>query len=205
VHRRGYGASTDEPTGSVAADAADCLAVFEGRARLVASSSGCATALEMAVTAPDRVESVLLYEPPLPTVPAFAAATEGLAPVLAAWADGDAATAVDLFLTAMCGSDWRRDLDRAVPGAAAAAERDAHAAFDGEFPGMFGWTPRGGYDGPLRVVRGADAAPWFRESATAVAALFPQAETVVLAGATHLAPTLEPERIAALLTFAPVG
>lgn len=101
--RRGRGQSTDTLPYAVAREIEDIEALidaFGGRAGLYGMSSGAVLALEAGVALPDKVTSVLLYEPPVDV----AQTTEDLwmqHPEMAALAEnGDAEGMMSLFMGA---------------------------------------------------------------------------------------------------------
>ncbi len=80
VHPRGIGASSAPETESydVSTSASDALALADTPVHLVGASLGAATAIEAALSAPDRVASLALITP-------FVTASHRLRAVLAAW------------------------------------------------------------------------------------------------------------------------
>ncbi|MGN6428173.1 MAG: alpha/beta fold hydrolase [Leifsonia sp.] len=100
--RRGRGASTDTAPFAVDREVEDIAALVEaagGRATLFGMSSGGALALAAATAlGPERVAKIAVYEPPFMPEPAIPAAAAYTAALSAALAEGDRATAVELFL-----------------------------------------------------------------------------------------------------------
>lgn len=215
-HRRGYGASQRaEGEVSLVRQADDALGLMNAlgieRAHLVGHSFGADIALELALRAPQAAASLTLLEPLLPFVldPASAAVVTGAATAAgAALARGDAKTAVDIFLGAAFGAGYREPLERTLPGAFAAAVRDAATPFTVELPSLAGWArgPRDleAVEVPALSVLGAGSAwPGFRETHEALLARLPRCESLVLPEATHLLqithPTAVAEGVAAFL------
>jgi pimeloyl-ACP methyl ester carboxylesterase len=150
-HRRGYGDSNRRAGAmSVADQAADALGLLDalgvGRAHLVGSSVGAVVALQVALTAPARVGSLVLMEPLLafaldPAAAAFvAAAAQAAMPRFFA---GDRAGALDAWLTPAFGPGFRAVLDRSLPGAWQRAIEDADTAFGVEVPALQSWPVDG--------------------------------------------------------------
>ncbi len=69
--------------------------------------------------------AVALLEPPLLAAPSTPQFMEGMGPVLGKYQAGDKAGAVNGFLQAVAGPDYRNFLDRAVPGGYEQAVADA--------------------------------------------------------------------------------
>jgi pimeloyl-ACP methyl ester carboxylesterase len=161
---------------SVAEQAGDALALMDRlgieAADLVGHSLGATIALEVALTAPERVRSVVLMEPLLlfaltPESAQFVAETAAVA--VPRYAQGDRAGAVDAWLSGAFGEGFREILECALPGAFEQAARDADAAFGVEMPSLQAW-PRGPDDvgavtvPALSVVNEGAAWPGFRET-----------------------------------------
>src|SRR5918998_5116962 len=90
-----------------------CAALLQAlgveQAHVVAHSSGALIALQLAMDRPEAVRSLLLLEPSVGgelTPPSFdGVAEEAFASAFAAAADGDTATAFDLFMRGVCADD----------------------------------------------------------------------------------------------------
>jgi pimeloyl-ACP methyl ester carboxylesterase len=144
-HRRGFAGSThaDGPL-SIAQQAADCRALMQHlsvpRAHVVGHSYGGVIALQLALDAPDMVHSLALLEPALFMVPSAPQFMDAMAPVLQMYEAGDKMRAVDSFLQAVVGPEYRRALDRMLPGAFAQAVADADTFFRIELPALEQWS-----------------------------------------------------------------
>lgn len=199
-HRRGY-AGSSRPDGAlpIAAHAADCLALLRHLdavpAHVVGHSSGAAIGIQLALDAPDAVRSLALLEPALLGVPSGAALVEALGASIPMYEAGDRAGAVDSFLRAVCGKDYRRAVDTQCPGTLEQAAADADAFFTGEFPAVAEWVftseDAGRIKQPVLSVLGAntDAAiglATYSEINERVLDWFPNAKPFVLPRAAHL-------------------
>jgi pimeloyl-ACP methyl ester carboxylesterase len=208
-HRRGFAGST-HPDGplSIAQQAADCRALMRHLgvpcAHVVGHSYGGAIALQLALDAPEAVHSLALLEPALLTVPSAPQLMEAIAPTLQMYEAGNKTGAVDGFLQAVVGPEYRRVLDRVLPGAFAQAVADADTFFRIELPALEQWsfTPEesGRITPPVLTVLGADSHtlwPGWIEVHQRVQAWLPQAEAFVLEGATHWLQIINPTGMAA--------
>jgi len=205
-HRRGYGGSAGAPgRASVEQDAADCRAVLAAlgveRAHVAGKSYGGAVAVQLAVDAPGLVHSLALLEPALLAVPSATQFAEAVDPIGQTYAAGDAAAAVDAFMSLVWNPGWRESVERRVPGSGTQAERDAAALFESDLPAIQTW--RVGAEDVRRVevpvlfVTGSASGPLFEEIRDLVHAWFPQAEDVVVADANHGFPISHPHEVAA--------
>ena len=209
-HRRGYdGSSPPDGPLSVAGHAADCLGLLRKLnavpAHLVGHSSGGAIALQLALDAPEAVRSLTVLEPALLDVPSGAALFELLGPSIQVHEAGDKAGAVDSFLRAVCGKDYRRVVETQLPGALDQAAADADAFFTNEFPAVGGWAftreDAARIKQPVLSVMGAntDAAiglPTYSEIHARVLEWFSNAKPFVLPKAAHLLQVENPHDMA---------
>lgn len=208
-HRRGFAGST-HPDGllSIAQQAADCRAVMRHLgvpcAHIVGHSYGGAIALQLALDAPEAVHSLALLEPVLLMVPSAQQFMDAMGPVLQMYEAGNKTGAVDGFLHAVVGPEYRSVLDRVLPGAFAQAAADADTFFRMELPALQQWsfTPAdaGRIPQPVLAVLGADSHtlwPGWVEGHHLVQAWLPQAEAFVLAGTTHGLQLIDPKGMAA--------
>lgn len=193
-HRRGYaGSSAVRGHGSVARDAADCLALLDAlgiaRAHVVGVSYSAAVALQLAADAPHVVQTLVLLEPPpvyTPSAAEFRAATDRL--VATRRRHGPMA-ALDEFLSMLIGPDWRVVTERWLPGSAAQMAQDAATFFDTDVPALLDWQ-FGPADAeciacPVLHIGGTDSGPWFTESRDVLLAWLPSADDLVVEDADH--------------------
>jgi len=210
-HRRGYGRSSPaEAPGSIVRDAGDCgdlLAVLDiERAHIVGVSYSAAIALQLAVTAPSRVHTLTVIEPPpmhIPSAEEFIAANKEL--VRLHQSQGTAA-ALDNFLTRLVGPDWRDELERQLPGSVRQVERDAATFFANDVPALLSWD----FDAeaarrihqPALYIGGSESGPWFAAVRKLMHDWLSQPEDVVVPGADHnLAVTHSGQIVGALTDF----
>jgi len=197
-HRRGFAGSSraDAPL-PISRQAADCLALLRQlgvqRAHLVGHSYGGAIALQLALDAPEAVRSLSLLEPALFDVPSFVQLSEQIERTAQIYEAGDKAGAVDAFLEAVCGREYRAALDRRLPGAFEQAVTDAGTFFDVELPALGEWTfsreDAARINHPVLGVLGADSDavwPGWGESHRLSLEWLPQAKPFVLPRAAHL-------------------
>ncbi|HXH13383.1 MAG TPA: alpha/beta hydrolase [Alphaproteobacteria bacterium] len=207
-HRRGFAGST-HPDGplSIAPQAADCRALMRHLgvhcAHILGHSYGGAIALQLALDAPEAVHSLALLEPALLMVPSAQQFMEAMGPLLQMYEAGNKTGAVDGFLQAVVGPEYRSVLDRVLPGAFAQAVADADTFFRIELPALQQWrfTPAaaGRITQPVLSVLGADSHtlwPGWVEVHHLVQTWLPQAETFVLEGATHGLQIIDPKGMA---------
>lgn len=205
-HRRGFaGSAPHDEAFSIEQQAADALAVLRhlsvSRAHLVGHSYGGATALQLALDAPEVVGSLVLLEPALLMVPSAATfSREHVAPAVERYQSGDAVAAVDTFGRGIGGPDWKAQVSRTVPGGPKQAEDDARTFFEIELPALADWE----FDAkkasqiakPILFVLGSESGPMFEEIRDLVHSWFPQTEDHLVPGANHLLQIQDPRNVA---------
>lgn len=209
-HRRGYGKSarTDAPA-SIATQAADALGVLDHlgieTAHVVGYSYGGPIALQLALDAPQRVHSLALLEPALPSVlldaPEIRAA---LAEALPIYLAGDTERAVDLFITGLGGLDFRAAFARNLPpDAYDRVLASVTPLLQDDLPALRAWTftaeDAARIRQPVLNVVGAESFTFSRRAHKQIAAWFPQAEAYVLPGASHTLLIANPHDMAVAL------
>jgi pimeloyl-ACP methyl ester carboxylesterase len=175
-HRRGFaGSSHPQQPASVAEQAADTKAVLQyfgiTQAHVVGHSYGGAVALQLALDGPAMVHSLALLEPALLAVPSAAQFGAAMTPVVEAYAAGKRGEALDGFLQAVAGPNYRSGASPALPADwYEQALADLDALFQADLPGVQQWpfteelAQR--ITQPALVVLGADSetvAPMFPE------------------------------------------
>ncbi len=222
VIRTGYSDPAPAEPMSVADHAAECADLLQDlgieRARVLAHSSGCVVALQLALDHPDLVGELVLVEPPLidPLLPpqdrAPVAALIGpaIGAAMGAAARGDLPTAFDTFLSALCGPDFRAAIEAALGTAGLErAERDCSYCFSGEVPSLVGWqfdedqACRIGQ--PVHLVAGGDSPVFTHRVVDHLAGMLPYARTTVIPGHNHLVPLTAPDALADLVRAATVN
>jgi pimeloyl-ACP methyl ester carboxylesterase len=146
--RRGYGASTPiQAPFEIAQHAADCLALMDQlevpSAHLVGHSFGANIALEVARTAPERVKSLALLEPPLPWAmkpESFAVMLDVISAAMGLFMAGDIARAVDAWLDGAFGPGWQAVVERQIPGGLSQVIADGPTALGVEGAALQTWT-----------------------------------------------------------------
>jgi pimeloyl-ACP methyl ester carboxylesterase len=216
ILRAGY-TGGPPPAGPVeiTAHAAHAAALLDrlrcGPAAVVAHSSSCVIALQLAHDRPDLVSRLVLSEPPLidplldpadiPVVGAELGPAMGAA--MGAAMAGDLPAAFAAFMAAVCGPAFRPVLaDVLGADGLARAERDSAFFFADEVPAMGRWTPLdpATISAPALLVQGGTSpAPTHRLIAR-LAGLLPHAEVATIDGANHLLPLTHPDELAAAIT-----
>lgn len=207
-HRRGWVGSTHTPPPvSVADHAADAAALLDQLglrpAHVAGHSSGAAVAAQLALDHPGLVHTLTLLELSLIAVPSLEAFFTQVEPALEAYAGGDHAGALAIFMGAVSGVEWtqgRALLEERIPGAAEQALRDADTFFGVELPAltewMFGAEQAARLDRPVLSVVGSETQPVWVEVAAFLRSALPQVEECTIDGVGHLLQIQRPEPVA---------
>ncbi len=208
-HRRGYGQSAPvAPPFEIAQQAQDVIALLDAlgieRAHLVAHSLGANVAIQVALDAPERVSSLALLEPPLPffmEASSIELFTQVMGAAVGQFMAGDAASAVNTWLTGAFGPGFQEIVERALPGANAQTVKDAPTAIGVEAPSLQTWTL-----GPndiaritcpvLSVVHVDQYVPIFQQVHEGLMQSLPQCEALVIPNTTHLLQIAQPRTVA---------
>lgn len=197
-HRRGQAGSTRvAPPVTFADHASDAALLLDHlgvhRAHVAGHSTGAAIALQLAVDHPEVVETLVLLEPPLFSVPSGEAFLEKAGPSLQAYAAGDRAAAMAGFLSVVSGLDWetcRAVIDERVPGGSDRALEEADFFFSIDLPALTAWTfgpeQAASIAQPVLSVLGTESDRLFVEGAELLHSWFPQIDQLTLEGAGHL-------------------
>jgi pimeloyl-ACP methyl ester carboxylesterase len=173
------------------------------RAHVVGHSSSGNIALQLALDAPDVVQSLAVLEPALMSVPSAATSRAFVGTALQLYRAGDKPGAIDTFLGGACGPDYRAVLDRVLPGAFDQHVADADTFFEQEFPALQQWS-FGREDAtrvtqPVLAVVGAlslERNPIWGERQRLLLDWLPNVEPFVLPRATHLLEVENPGALA---------
>jgi pimeloyl-ACP methyl ester carboxylesterase len=199
-----------------AAECADLLRRLDiAPARVLAHSSGCVVALQLALDHPELVDELVLSDPPMldPLLPpedralaAAAAIGPALGAAMGAAAQGDLRSAFDTFLAAVCGPDFRSVLESALGRAGLErAERDCGACFTSEFPSLIAWhfdeELARRIEQPVQLVSGGDSPILMHRVVDHLAGMLPDARTTVILGHNHLLPLTGPALLADLFPY----
>jgi pimeloyl-ACP methyl ester carboxylesterase len=176
---------------------------------VVAHSSGCLIALQLAVDRPAAVRSLVLLEPSLGgdlTPPSFGEIGQRvIGPAMAAAAAGDTASAFDIFMSGICAPDYRSVMEAALGRESLArAERDAQFFFADEISAVNQWTftpvEAARVSQPLLLLLGGGSPVAVHEIGARLAALVPSTEAGIVPAADHLLPLRDPITLAQLVS-----
>ena len=204
-HRRGLAGSGPVPASfSIDEQARDAQSILAhlgvDRAHVVGHSYGGAIALQLALDAPALVHSLVLLEPALLVVPSGKDILELNTALTELHAAGDTAAAVDRFLTAVGGPDWRSTTESTVPGGPEQAERDGATFFEVEMPALQKWSFDVGrasrISQPALYVIGSESGALFEEGAELLRSWLPHSEEARLPGVNHSMLTQDPPLVA---------
>jgi pimeloyl-ACP methyl ester carboxylesterase len=207
-HKRGWVGSTHTPPPvSVADHAADAAALLDQlgirRAHVAGHSSGAAVAAQLALDHPEYGHTLLLLEPSLISVPSLEAFFTQVEPALEAYASGDHAGALAIFMSAVSGLESTRAramLEERLPGAVEQAIKDADTFFGIELPALTEWTfgreQAAAIHQPVLSVVGTETQPVWVEVAEFLRSALRQVEELTIDGVGHLLHIERPEPVA---------
>jgi pimeloyl-ACP methyl ester carboxylesterase len=207
-HKRGWVGSTHTPGPvTIAEQAADAAALLDvlgiRRAHIVGHSSGAAIGAQLALDHPERVHTLTLLELSFTSLPAGQAFLQGAGPVFDAYASGDHAGAIAMFVTAASGLDWdtcRAVLERNIPGIVTQAIKDADTFFGIELPSLVEWSltaeQAARINRPVLSVLGGKTGPLWQEIGEFLRASLPYVEEVTIPSVGHLLQMQDPEPVA---------
>jgi pimeloyl-ACP methyl ester carboxylesterase len=210
-HRVGYGRSSRVEGPITMADHAEhCRLLMRQlgieRAHVVGHSSSALIALQLALDAPDAVQSVALLDAarPAPATELQAAFLREVAtPAIGQYRAGDVAAAVDTWARGVFGPGYRVPLDRGLPGLFEEIVTAADTFFAQELPAVQQWafaeTDARRITQPVLAVVGESSAPTFCERRDLLLAWLPRGEPFDLPGASHLLHIERPHEVAEAL------
>lgn len=207
-HKRGWVGSTHTPPPVTIADhAADAAALLDhlgvSRAHIAGHSSGAAVAVQLALDHPEYVHTLMLLELSLFSVPSGEAFFTHAGPAFEAYASGDHAGALAIFMSVVSGLEWttgRALLEERVPGAVAQAIKDADTFFGIELPALTEWTfgteQAAKLNRPVLSMLGNETQPLWVEVAEFLRSSLPQVDERTIDGVGHLLHIQRPEPVA---------
>lgn len=208
-HRRGMGGSSGRcwPI-SVEQQASDVVGLLDAlglsSAHLLGYSYGGVVALEVALSAPDRVRSLALLEPILTAVPAVGEFMAAMEPVMKLYEAGDLVGAASLTFAELGGSGWREAVATAGQDALDLAARDTELFYRAEAPSLATWmldaTRASAVRIPVLSVIGTQSGPFFKEGRQLLHERFAQCTDADIPDATHLLNLQAPAQIASAVT-----
>lgn len=207
-HRRGYAASTrTERIITVEDHTADARMILNelyiGNAHIVGHDFGAIIALQLAIDAPAAAHSLALAEPPLLRVPNWTQALGGLSPALDQYLAGNRAGAVRAFLELSAGPGYGEKLEAGLPGAVAAAIRDADSFFENDMLALGSWEflPGAQITQPSLSILSEHPAPFFADGRGLLHEWLPQTEDLDVFNAGHLLQIENPAAMGAGLAW----
>jgi pimeloyl-ACP methyl ester carboxylesterase len=207
-HKRGWAGSTHTPPPvSISDHAGDAAALLERlgipRAHIAGHSSGAAVAAQLALDRPEMVHTLILMELSLLSVPSGERFLEQAGPAFEAYASGDHARALSMFMTAVSGLDWSTCsalLEERIPGSVTQAVEDADTFFGVELPALtqwkFGPQQAAAIDQPVLSVLGSQTEPLWIEVADFLRTSLRRVEKLTIDGVGHLLHAQRPEPVA---------
>jgi pimeloyl-ACP methyl ester carboxylesterase len=217
-HRVGYaGSSRVAGPVSIARQAAHVRALMRylgiERAHVVGHSSGGNIALQLALDAPEQVQSLSILEPALSVGGGsdrmLATRQAAMAPIAEQFRAGNKAAAVDGFMRMVSGAAYRAPFEQALPGAFDRGVVDADTFFGQELPSIQQWQFARGdasrITQPVLAVLGEkspEVSPIWNERQQLLLSWLPNVEGFILPGTTHLLHVQNPRGMAeALASF----
>ena len=169
-------------------------------AHLVGHSYGGLVALALACRDDVQPRSIALLEPASSGLLSPEEAAAGLAPLMDVSRSQGPEFAMDLFLRAVCGDEYREILDRLVPEAVPDAMAHAEQFFRVELEAVANWSfgpdAAGRIDVPVLNVVGAESAPRFVHGAALIESWLPHSVRYELPGTGHLMMAQNPTAMA---------
>ncbi len=193
-HRIGYANSSRVSRSTSIAEQAAQLKLLLAQlglrsVHLVGHSSGALIAMQLALDAPEAVQTLTLLEPALPV----SGPSPGIAAAISQYRAGKHDLAIDTFMRAVAGPGYRATIEHINPRAFDQATADAPTFFEYELPAVrafsFGADDAKRLRAPVLVVMGErsdEVSPIWRQRHELLLRWIPAAESFVLPRATHL-------------------
>lgn len=206
-HKRGWAGSTHTSAAvTVEEHAVDAAALLEQldirRAHVGGHSSGAVVALQLALDRPDLVQTLVLLEPSILSVPSAPPLLQRAEPAFEAYRAGDHERAVAEFLGVVSGLGAQRSraaIEAQLPGGIAQAASDADTFFEVELPGLGAWELDADeattLSQPALSVRGAETDRLWVEVAERLRAWLPNVEEFIAPGVGHLLHLQRPDAV----------
>ncbi|MDB5215333.1 MAG: dehH1 2 [Myxococcaceae bacterium] len=208
-HRRGMAGSSRGAHASVgvARQAEDALGLLRHleieRAHVCGYSYGGVVAIELALTAPSSVRSLVLLEPILKSVASAQSFFASMRVVNERYAAGDAAGAIESTFEALGGPTWRELVEGAASGSTEQAIADASVFFELEAPSLATWsfdhTRATAFLAPLLSVVAQESGVFFGQGRDQLHAWFPRCLDADVPNATHMLNLQQPDAIAKIV------
>jgi pimeloyl-ACP methyl ester carboxylesterase len=207
-HRRGSaGSSPVQGPVSMTRQAADCRALLGAlgiaKAHAVGHSYGAAVALQLALDAPEVVQTVALFEVAMLSAPSAQQFGDAIGPLVEQYMSGDRVGAGHGFIALVGGPDWREEMSRTVPGGPEQADEDVATFFECELPSIVEWRfgpeEAAKIQQPVLYLLGSESLPMFAESQALLRSWLPRMTEDLLPGANHLMQMRHPAEAAARL------
>ena len=206
--RPGYGRNS-VPSGPVGlqGQSACCLALMEhlgiATAHIVGHSVGACIALQLALDAPEAVESLALIEPPVLTAVTDRAGARVIGESAQRWQRGDSAGALDLFMKGVVDPDYQKFFDEVWPAGREELSRGGRAFFEIDQPAVQAWqfgaaeAARITQPALLVIGDGSDRVnPIRAQVQSSLLEWLPNAQPLTLPHSTHLLPLQNPSGLA---------
>ena len=206
-HRRGWVGSTHTPPPvSVADHAADAAALLDHLGlrpvHIAGHSSGAPVAVQLALDHPEHVHTLVLLEPALIAVPSLEAFLTQVEPAFEAYASGDHADALAMFLGAVSGLEWTRGRPCSRSGFPARWRRRSGTPTPSSASSCPRWPSgpsapnRRPGSRPVLSVVGSETQPMWVEVAELLRSALPQVDECTIDGVGHLLQIQRPEPVA---------